>query len=81
MISAILYITLQLLNCSDLGLECHGHGLMVYGLGLGLYMYDLVNIPVYWLRSTIRRASSLELATPISYCKATVLTAERQYRR
>jgi len=58
---AILYITLQLLNCSGLGLvvygfglglECYGLGLAVCGLGLGLVLYGLglglcglVNIP------------------------------------
>jgi len=46
MVSAILYITLQLLNCSGLGLECHGGiGLVVYGLGL----CGLVNILVVGL--------------------------------
>ena len=52
MVSAILYITLQLLNCSGLGLECHGFGLglVVYGLGLGILdcTCALVNIPAYY---------------------------------
>jgi len=41
MVSAILYITLQLLNCSGLGHECHSLGLAVYGLGLDLVVYGL----------------------------------------
>jgi len=48
MVSAILYITLQLLNCSGLGLECHVLGLTIYGLDLvvyGLGLCGLVNIP------------------------------------
>ena len=53
MVSAILYITLQLLNCSGLGLECHGGlGLAVCGLGLvvyGLGLCGLVNILVVGL--------------------------------
>jgi len=49
MVSAILYIILQLLNCSGLGLECHGIGLGLCGL--------IVNIPVcigvIYVRGTI----------------------------
>jgi len=55
MVSAILHITLQLLNCSGLGLECHGLGLAVCGLGLvvyGLGLCGLANIPAY---STIKK--------------------------
>ena len=43
MVSAILYISLQLVNCSGLGLECHvlDLGLVVYGLGLECHALDL----------------------------------------
>ena len=43
MVSEILYISLQLVNCSGLGLECHGLdlGLVVYGLGLECHALDL----------------------------------------
>jgi len=66
MVSAILYITLQLLNCSGPGFECHGLGLSVCGRGLGLVVYglglglcDLVNIPAsFW--------------APISPCSSTL---------